>query len=268
MRRRLDAELVRRGLAPSRDRAQELISAGRVTVAGAPAAKATRLVDAGEPVEVQGPPARFVGRGGEKLEGALDRFAIDPAGLVALDAGSSTGGFTDCLLQRGATLVHAVDVGRHQLHERLRADPRVSSREQTDIRSVTVEDLGRPADITVSDVSFISLLGVADSLVGLTRQGGDLVLLVKPQFEVGRQAAARGKGIIRDPELWAEALYKVTDGLNQRGVAIMEGMVSPIRGAGGNVEFLIHGRVDGTGASHLDVDQLVVLVASEEEGPS
>ncbi|MCP3857168.1 MAG: TlyA family RNA methyltransferase [Actinomycetia bacterium] len=260
MRRCLDAELVRRGLASSREKAEELIVAGRVTVSGAPAAKATRLVEAGEAVEVQGPPAPFVGRGGEKLEGALDQFAVDAADRVALDAGSSTGGFTDCLLQRGATRVHAIDVGRNQLHERLRDDERVHSMERTDIRTVTADDLGGPVDLTVTDVSFISLLSVADSLVALTREGGDLVLLVKPQFEVGREAAAKGKGIIADPELWAEALRKVADGLNRRGVAIMEGMVSPIRGAGGNVEFLIHGRIDGSGVSHINVDQLVASV--------
>src|SRR5437764_3934586 len=163
MRRRLDAELVRRGLVPSREQAREVIASGRVVVAGAPAEKAARMVDAGEPVELIGPGPRFVSRGGEKLDAALDRFGIDVTGRRALDAGASTGGFTDCLLQRGAAAVTAVDVGRGQLHERLRADPRITALERSDIRAFHAEE---PFDVVVADLAFISLRTVAAALLG------------------------------------------------------------------------------------------------------
>ena len=156
-RRRLDAELVRRGLAASRTEAQRLIGEGLVTVGGAPADKPARLVDPGDALKVHGPARRYVSRGGEKLEAALDHFGLDPAGCRVLDAGSSTGGFTDCVLQRGATEVVAVDVGRGQLHEKLRADPRVLSRERTHLRDVRAEHIGGPVDLVVGDLSFISL---------------------------------------------------------------------------------------------------------------
>ena len=190
-RRRLDAELVRRGLASGRERARALIAEHRVLVSGALADKAARLVEAGEPISVQGPPARFVGRGGEKLDAAIDRFAIRVEGRRALDAGASTGGFTDCLLQRGAIEVVAVDVGRGQLHERLRADPRVVNRERTNLRSLEPSSVGGPFPLVVADLSFISLRTVAAALVGQVEEGGDLVPLVKPQFEAGRAEASR-----------------------------------------------------------------------------
>ncbi len=168
-RRRLDAELVRRGLADSRNQAVELIDAGVVLVSGTVALRAARLVDPAEPIVIAGPPPRFVGRGGEKLDAALDRFAVDVSGVVALDAGASTGGFTDCLLQRGAAAVVAVDVGRGQLHERLRRDPRVRSLEQTNVRTATLADLGgEPFRVVVADLSFISLRLVAGQLAGWT----------------------------------------------------------------------------------------------------
>jgi 23S rRNA (cytidine1920-2'-O)/16S rRNA (cytidine1409-2'-O)-methyltransferase len=241
-RRRLDLELVRRGLIGSRQQARQLIDAGRVTVGGAPADKAARLVAPGEPVQVLGPPARFVGRGGEKLAAALERFALDPSGARALDAGSSTGGFTDALLQAGASSVVAVDVGRAQLHERLRADPRVDVREQTDIRSVTADQVGGPLDLVVADLSFISLRTVVDVLVGLLAADGDLVVLVKPQFEAGRAEVSRGRGVIRDPDVWERVLEDVASALRDAGGAIMGAMVSPLRGADGNAEFLVHVR--------------------------
>ncbi|MEO6121631.1 MAG: TlyA family RNA methyltransferase, partial [Acidimicrobiales bacterium] len=161
MRRRLDTELVRRGLVPSREQARARIEQGRVLVAGAPADKASRLVDAGEPVAVLGDPPPFVSRAGAKLAAALDRFAVDPAGRRALDAGASTGGFTDCLLQRGAARVVAVDVGHGQLHERLRADPRVVVHDRTNIRGFRLDE---PVDLVVADLSFISLRTVAPAL--------------------------------------------------------------------------------------------------------
>jgi 23S rRNA (cytidine1920-2'-O)/16S rRNA (cytidine1409-2'-O)-methyltransferase len=234
----LDTELVRRRLAGSRAEANSLIEAGAVLVGGAPAAKASRLVGAGEPVIVSGG-RRFVSRGGEKLEAALFRFGIHPRGKRVLDAGSSTGGFTDCLLQRGAAEVISVDVGRAQLHERLRADPRVRSFERTDIRSVAPDDVGGELELVVADLSFISVRAFARPLLRLAAPGGDVVVLVKPQFEAGRREASRGKGVIRDPEVWRRTLAGALSALSEAGATIMGTMVSPLRGADGNVEFLV-----------------------------
>ncbi len=246
----MDAELVRRGLVTSRERAQAEIRAGRVTVGGAPADKPSRQVDPGDAIELIGPPPRFVGRGGEKLLGALDRFDVDPTGRRAIDCGASTGGFTDCLLQHGASEVVAVDVGYGQLHERLHADPRVRSFERTTLRGLDPDVVGGPADLVVGDLSFISLRTVADDLVRLCRPRADLVLLVKPQFEAGREEAARGRGVISDPEVWRRVLVDVHAAFAARGAAIMDAMTSPIEGADGNVEFLVH--FVAAGADDLD----------------
>jgi 23S rRNA (cytidine1920-2'-O)/16S rRNA (cytidine1409-2'-O)-methyltransferase len=213
-----------------------------VTVGGALATKPARLVAPGEPVVLLADPPRFVSRGGEKLDAALDQFGLDVAGLRALDAGSSTGGFTDCLLQRGCGHVIAVDVGRGQLHPKIRGDERVDVRERTDIRRVTLDE---PVDLVVGDLSFISLRTVLDELLAVVRPDGDLVLLVKPQFEVGRAEASRGKGVIRDPEVQAAALADVRDALVSRGAVIMGEMTSPLKGGSGNVEFLVHARAPG-----------------------
>lgn len=205
-------------------------------VGGAPAAKAARLVAPGEPVEVLGPPPRFVGRGGEKLDAALDRFAIDVTGRSVVDAGASTGGFTDCLLQRGAARVIAVDVGHGQLDARLRADPRVVVRERTNIRDLVLDEL---ADLVVADLAFVSLASLAPALAHLAPE---LVVLVKPQFEVGRVEASRGRGVIRDPALWGAAVENVKAAFGREGAAMMDVMTSPLTGAQGNREFLAHFR--------------------------
>ena len=219
-----------------------LIDDGRVLVGGAPTDKAARLVGPDEPIRVLGPPARFVSRGGEKLAGALDRFAVDVRGRRCLDAGSSTGGFTDALLQAGAASVVAVDVGRHQLHERLRRDDRVEVREQTDIRRVTPTSVGGPVDVVVADLSFIAIRAVIATLVELLVDDGDLVVLLKPQFEAGRAEVSRGKGVIRDPDVWRRVLADNLVVMEDAGTAIMDAMVSPLRGAEGNAEFLLHAR--------------------------
>lgn len=271
-RRRLDLELLRRGFTETRQQARHLIDAGRVLVANAPADKAGRLVAPGEPIRVLGPPARYVGRGGEKLAGALVRFDVDPAGVRALDAGASTGGFTDALLQAGAASVVAVDVGRAQLHERLRADPRVDVREQTDIRTVRPDDVGGPVDVVVADLSFISLHAVIEALLALVAPGGDLVVLVKPQFEAGRAEVSKGRGVIRDPDVWRRVLDEVMVAIRAAGGAIMDAMVSPLRGADGNAEFLVHARRPELGRDPqdpavderaLDVGALVAEAAAE-----
>ena len=210
---------------------------------GTPATKAATLVAPDEPVALQGAVPSFVSRGGEKLDAALDHFGIDPAGRLALDAGSSTGGFTDCLLQRGAAGVVAVDVGRGQLHQRIRDDPRVTVRERTNVRHLTPADLGpdvAPFDLVVADLAFISLRTVASALLGLAAVGADVVVLVKPQFEAGKVEASRERGVIRDPRMWATALEQVLVAFAERGAAIMGLMVSPLTGAEGNVEFLAH----------------------------
>ena len=240
VRRRLDVELVRRGLVSSRARAAEAVAAGRVTVAGAPTRSAARQVDEHEPIVMQGDPARFVSRGGEKLDAALDRFAVDVRGSRALDAGASTGGFTDCLLQRGAAQVVAVDVGRGQLDWSLRQDPRVDLHERTNLRGLTAADLGdERCAVAVADLSFISLGLVAPALAGLTTDDAQLVLLVKPQFEAGRERVGRG-GIVRDPSVHRDVLGEIVDRLAAAGLGIVGVMPSPIRGASGNVEFLVH----------------------------
>jgi 23S rRNA (cytidine1920-2'-O)/16S rRNA (cytidine1409-2'-O)-methyltransferase len=241
-RRRLDAELVRRGLVASRAEAQDAVAAGRVTVGGAPALKSARLVAPDEPVEVLGQGPRFVSRGGDKLDAALETFGVDVRGRRALDAGASTGGFTDCLLQRGAAEVAAVDVGHGQLHPRVREDARVLVRERLNVRSLRRDDIGGPVDVVVADLSFISLRTVMEALLGACRPGADLVLLVKPQFEAGRAEVARGRGVVRDSSVHDRVRAEVDDLLRSKGAGIMGWMESPLRGAEGNVELFVHAK--------------------------
>ncbi len=232
-------------MAPSRPLAVALIEQGRVLVAGSVADKPSRLVAPDEPVELSGAPPRFVSRGGEKLAAALDRFALDPTGLRALDAGASTGGFTDCLLQAGAASVIAVDVGHGQLHHRLRHDPRVTVHERTDIRDLTLDLVaGVPVDMVTADLSFISVVRVLPALIGeAVSPGASVVILVKPQFEAGRIEASRARGVIRDPEIHLRTLSQVADALGGAGAVIMGAMPSPITGSAGNIEFLLHAQV-------------------------
>ena len=234
-----------------------------MTVAGGPALKAERLVRADEAVLVVDEGPRFVSRGGEKLDAAVARFGLadEIAGARVLDAGASTGGFTDCLLQHGAATVLAVDVGYGQLHEKLRADARVEVHDRTNVRELKAGDLGEPVDMVVADLSFISLRSVLPSLLGLAKPGAEMVFLVKPQFEASRTDAARGQGVIRDPAVWRDVLYDIRDALAHHGAAIMGAMVSPLHGADGNVEFLVHARAT-PGAAQIDVEQLLVEAGS------
>ena len=271
IRRRVDRELVRRGLVGSREEAQRVIELRRVQVDGAPVAKASTLIRTDQHLVVGGPPPQFVSRGGEKLRGALDRFGVDPTGTVALDAGISTGGFTDCLLQAGATRVIGFDVGYGQLAERLRRDPRVELHERTNVRHLTVEDVGGgPVDLLVADLSFISLTTVLPVLLPLLRPDGSAVLLVKPQFEVGRARVGRG-GIVRDPDAWRDALTAVATTLGRLERPVVGVMPSPIRGSEGNVEFLVLVAPDDGGACTRDPAELIdgaiteVLAAAIEE---
>ena len=239
-RRRLDAELVRRELTTSRTEAQALIAANRVLVNGSIADKPARQVAPGDALVVDGPPARFVGRGADKLDHALDAFGIGVRGRRALDVGASTGGFTDCLLQRGADHVVALDVGHGQLHERIRADPRVTNLERHNVRHADIDQIGGLVDIVVGDLSFISLRLVVPTLTRLCQPGSPMVLLVKPQFEAGRQEVDRGRGIITDPAIHDRVRAEIDDALVAAGCAIIGWTDSPITGADGNREFLVH----------------------------
>jgi 23S rRNA (cytidine1920-2'-O)/16S rRNA (cytidine1409-2'-O)-methyltransferase len=232
-----------RSLADSREKAQALIMAGEVLVDGQRAFKAGQLVSAEACIEVTAK-LRYVGRGGLKLEGALQHFAIDAAGLIAADFGSSTGGFTDCLLQAGAARVHAIDVGTGQLDWRLRNDPRVVVHEGVNARYIDLTDLGEPVDLAVCDVSFISATLILPAMVRVLTtpsvSAGKIIVLVKPQFEVGKGQVGKG-GIVRDPALHQASCAKVRAAAEELGfeTQIME---SPITGAEGNKEFLLYGR--------------------------
>lgn len=237
MKLRLDRLLVERGLAESREKAQALIMAGEVLVAGQKATKPGHTVPDDAVVEVLARPP-YVSRGGFKLAGALQHFGIDPAGKVCVDVGSSTGGFTDALLQAGAARVHAVDVGAGQLAWSLRTDPRVVVHEGINARELRFEDIGEPADLLVCDVSFISVTLILPAIVPLVRPEGQMVILVKPQFEVGKGQVGKG-GIVRDPALHRAACDRVREAVEQSGFQT-EIMESPILGAEGNKEFLLY----------------------------
>jgi 23S rRNA (cytidine1920-2'-O)/16S rRNA (cytidine1409-2'-O)-methyltransferase len=238
-RRRLDAELVRRGLASGRAKALELIATGNVLVNGAMADKPARLVAVTDAVAVAAPP-RYVGRGGEKLDAALDHFGIEVDGHRVLDVGASTGGFTDCLLDHGARHVVALDVGHGQLHPRLRGDPRVTVLERTNVREVTVELIGGPVDLVVADVSFISLTKVIPLLPALCHPGSPMVLLVKPQFEAGRAEVSRGRGVITDVGVHDRVRDEIDSALERAGCTIVAWTDSPLVGSKGNRELFVH----------------------------
>jgi 23S rRNA (cytidine1920-2'-O)/16S rRNA (cytidine1409-2'-O)-methyltransferase len=197
-------------------------------------------VDPADAVVIEGPPPRFVSRGGEKLDAALTERSIDVMGRRVLDAGASTGGFTDCLLQRGAAHVVALDVGHGQLHPRIRADERVTVIERFNIREVQSDVIGGEVDMVVADLSFISLTLVIPALVRVCTPGAVLVLLVKPQFEVGKRDVSRGRGVITDPALHDEAVTAVRSSCENSGLEVIEVVPSPITGAEGNREFLLH----------------------------
>jgi len=257
-RRRLDAELVRRGLVATRSEAQVAVREGLVLVGGLPAPKPSTLVEAGEPVELLGPARRFVSRGGEKLDAAIDRFRIEVAGRRCLDAGASTGGFTDCLLARGARHVVTVDVGYGQLAWSLRSDERVTVLERTNIRDLGLADLPYASELVVADLSFISLRLVVPVLAELAADTADLVLLVKPQFEAGPADVGRG-GVVRDVAVWARCIEGVEIACGEAGLAPVGVIASPLPGPAGNVEFPLHAR-KGSAAGEPD------LPAAIEEG--
>ena len=242
---RLDQLVLDKGLAPSRERAKAVVLAGLVSVNGEVVSKAGTLVDPDAVVTLAAPDHPYVGRGGLKLAHALDTFHIDVAGREALDVGASTGGFTDVLLQRGATRVVALDVGHGQLDWRLRNDPRVVVIEHFNARHLTLADLPGPVDVVVIDVSFISLRQILPAVATVLRDGADVVALVKPQFEAGREEVR--KGIIRDPAVHDRVLAEVTAAGAEVGLTRVGSTPSPITGQKGNVEFLLHLRPSSAG---------------------
>jgi 23S rRNA (cytidine1920-2'-O)/16S rRNA (cytidine1409-2'-O)-methyltransferase len=261
-RSRLDAELVRRGLARSREHAVALIAEGRVAVAGTAATKPATGVEAGTPVVVRTDPdaPSWVSRGAHKLLGALDAFPVAVEGRRALDAGASTGGFTEVLLSRGAAEVVAVDVGYGELAWSLRTDDRVHVHERTNVRTLTPEAIDGPVDLVVADLSFISLRLVLPALTACAREDADLLPMVKPQFEVGRQRLGAG-GVVRDPEQRIQAVLEVADAAASLGWGTAGVVASPLPGPAGNVEFFLWLRRD---AGLPQEDQVRRAV---EEGP-
>jgi len=265
-RRRVDRELVRRGLVSSREEAQRVIAERRVQVDGAPVRKAATLVLPAQRLLVGGPPPRFVSRGGEKLQGAIDRLGLDLTDLLVLDAGISTGGFADCALQAGAAGVIGIDVGYGQLAERLRRDPRVELHERTNVRAIGADTIGgRSVDVLVADLSFISLTTVLPVLLPLVRTDGQAVVLIKPQFEVGRARVGRG-GIVRSEEGWTLALERVAGTVEELGWRFASVMPSPITGAAGNVEFLALLRPSAAVLSEVDRALLIREAVAEVVG--
>jgi 23S rRNA (cytidine1920-2'-O)/16S rRNA (cytidine1409-2'-O)-methyltransferase len=254
-RRRLDAELVRRGLAASRTEAQDAVRAGIVLVQGVAATKAATLVGDDAPVLLTAEVRPFVSRGGVKLAAALDRFELDPTGVDCLDAGASTGGFTDCLLRAGAARVIAVDVGRGQLAWDLRNDPRVVVLERTNVRDLTAVTLPFMPDFVTADLSFISLRLTLPSLAASAGRDATYVVLVKPQFEAGRGDVGRG-GVVRNPAVWRRVLESVRDVADGLGLGLRGAMPSPLPGPAGNVEFFLHLRA-GSRSEPVDLDRVV-----------
>ncbi|CAB4651065.1 unannotated protein [freshwater metagenome] len=262
MKTRLDAELVRRELARSRENASDLIESRSVLVNGIPATKPATMVDAETSIKLAGKRDDFVSRGGHKLAGALDSFAgVIVEGKRCLDAGASTGGFTDVLLRRGAAHVVAVDVGYGQLAWALRQDERVSILDRTNIRHLTGEVVGEPIDLVVADLSFISLTLVLPALAAVSKPEADYVVMVKPQFEVGREKLGAG-GVVRDPALRKSAVIDVADSAYDVGLGTMLIAASPLPGPAGNVEYFLWLR---RGAPAIDIDALDQAIA---EGPA
>ena len=258
---RLDLLMTERGLCDSRSRAQALIMSGAVFVDGQKCDKAGTPVADDAAVEVRGETCPFVSRGGLKLEKALREFGVDPTGYVCSDSGASTGGFTDCLLQKGAKKVFAIDVGYGQLAWSLRTDPRVVCMERTNIRYVTPEDLGEPLDLSVVDVSFISLRLVLPAVQKLLKPTGQVLCLIKPQFEAGKDKVGK-KGVVREPEIHLEVLENYVENAHAAGFKVLDVTFSPIKGPEGNIEFL--GYLAKQGEEHIPDLAEVVRQAHEE----
>ena len=261
MKTRLDAELVRRGLARSREQAADLIESRSVLVIGIPATKPATHVDAETSITIVGERDEYVSRGGHKLAGALDAFPqIKVAGRRALDAGASTGGFTDVLLKRDIAAVVAVDVGYGQMAWEIRQDPRVTVLDRTNVRHLTISQIGDPVDLIVADLSFISLALVLPALVEVSGAGADFLVMVKPQFEVGREKLGAG-GVVRDPLLRKAAVKEVADAALEMGLGCEGVVASSLPGPSGNVEYFLWLKEGSTAISEEALDAAIA------EGP-
>ena len=239
MKERLDVLLVSQGLAASREKAKAIIMSGNVLVNGQREDKAGTMIDVKAEITVKGGQLKYVSRGGLKLEKAMSHFDLTLEGRVCMDVGASTGGFTDCMLQNGAVKVYSVDVGHGQLDWKLRTDPRVVCMEKTNIRYVTPEQIEEPAAFVSIDVSFISLTKVLPPVRELMTEDGEIVCLIKPQFEAGREKVGK-KGVVRDPKVHEEVIEKVIDFAATVGLESRELEFSPIKGPEGNIEYLLH----------------------------
>lgn len=264
---RLDVVLVQQGQFASRERARRYIMTGDVLVNDVPVDKPGTKIDPAASIRLRRKPLAYVGRGGLKMEKALRVFPVSVTDKVVIDIGASTGGFTDCALRNGARKVYAVDVGYGQLAWKLRNSPQVVNMERTNIRHVTPTDIGEPAQLIVIDVSFISLTKVLPAAVPLLDPGGDLLVLIKPQFEAGKDLVGKG-GIVRDPAVHRQVLTDFHDALPSFGLQAWGLTISPIKGSEGNIEFLAWLRTDASGVSALDYHQAVehVLRIHPEEG--
>ncbi len=265
MKERLDVLLVQRQLAQSRERAKAMIMAGEVLVDGQREDKAGTQVDAEAEITLKNGKLPYVSRGGLKLEKALRTFpGISPSGKICMDVGSSTGGFTDCLLQNGALRVYAVDVGHGQLDWGLRSDPRVICMERTNIRYMVPEDIGESPSFVSVDVSFISLTKVLAPVCALMPGKGDVICLIKPQFEAGREKVGK-KGVVRDPRVQETVIREVSAYAAETGLPAQALTFSPIKGPEGNIEYLIHLRKDRDAAAAVGEDEIVRVVAQAHE---
>ncbi len=253
---RLDVLLVEKGLCESRSRAQALIMSGEVYVGGQKCDKAGTAIDVNAEIEIRGNACPYVSRGGLKLEKALRDFGVDPTGYVCSDSGASTGGFTDCLLQKGAKKVFAIDVGYGQLAWNIRTDERVVCMERTNIRYVTPEQLGEPLDLSVVDVSFISLKIVLPAIKALLKPTGQVLCLIKPQFEAGKDKVGK-KGVVRDPTVHEQVLNNFLSLAQELQLTVRNLTFSPVKGPEGNIEFLGHLSMLPDGAIEPDVKALV-----------
>jgi 23S rRNA (cytidine1920-2'-O)/16S rRNA (cytidine1409-2'-O)-methyltransferase len=265
VKKRLDVLLVERGFYPSREKAQAAIMAGQVYVFGERSGKAGDMVDSDTPVEVRGPAIAYVSRGGLKLEKALDVFSIDLRLKTCLDIGASTGGFTDCMLQKGAARVFAVDVGYGQLAWALRSDSRVVCLERTNFRYVKPEDIGEPIDFATADVSFISLSLILPPARSVLREDGQMVCLVKPQFEAGRGKVGK-KGVVRDPAVHLDVLRKTCETAVRNRFSVLGLSWSPIRGPEGNIEYLMWLSCESRAGIDFDTESAAVVLASHGDG--
>ena len=264
MKQRLDIYLVENGLVSGRDLAKSLIMAGKVYVNNQKADKAGDQVSEKDKVELRGETLKYVSRGGLKLEKAMKAFPINLEGLVSMDIGASTGGFTDCMLQNGASKVFAVDVGYGQLAWKLRTDERVVNMERTNIRYVTLADIGQELDFASVDVAFISLKLVLPVAKELLREGGEIVALIKPQFEAGREKVGK-KGVVRDPEVHRDVIEEITTFAQNTGFEVLGLEFSPIRGPEGNIEYLMYARKNGDFESKSFTEEIASLVEKSHE---